>query len=70
MAASDDGDDCIYSLSFMDGAGTRVYDYNAGMSFDKSTQHALKANEQLIGVYGVKDKFDTISSFGFLVKVK
>ena len=32
-------------------------------------EHQLGDNEELIGVYGIKDKSEYFSAFGFIVKV-
>ena len=40
------------------------------MEYDPSSRYELADNEELIGVYGVKDYYENLSTFGFVVKVK
>ena len=71
MEAFDSGHNTgyTYSIGFLDSAGTRVYDYNPSNSNIPTKKYQLGYNEELIGVYGVKDKKSWFTSFGFIVKV-
>ena len=40
------------------------------MEHDQRNMYQLPENAELIGVYGVKDEWENLSTFGFLVKVK
>ena len=58
---------------FMDNAGKVVYEYNPTNISGATTSYQLGENEELIGVYGVygvREHYYWISSFGFIVKVK
>ena len=57
----------------MDKQGSQVSIYDPKDFINKypgGQEHHLSDNEELIGVYGEKDKFDCFSSFGFIVKVR
>ena len=54
----------------MNDAGNEVYAFNPTDDTPKTTAYRLRDNEELIGVYGVKDKRSYFSSFGFIVKVR
>jgi len=58
-----------YRIRFIDDAGNEVYAYNPSNTLVQTTSIQLRDNEELIGVYGVKDKWSWFSSFGFIVKV-
>ena len=69
MAAYDTGS-WTGNFRFMDSAGKVVYEYDPENKYEDSTSYKLSENEELIGVYGVKDKRRHFASFGFIVKVK
>ena len=69
VAACDDGD-CAYRIQFLDIAGGLIQEYNPDKETDEVTEHAFGETEELIGVYGVKDKEYEFSSFGFILKRK
>ena len=54
----------------MDEAGNEVSVYNPSNDTHNTTSYRLNYDEELIGVYGVKDKRSYFSGFGFIVKVK
>ena len=65
----------IYDLQFYDGNGELEQEYVSReiedyMEYDPSSRYELADNEELIGVYGVKDYYENLSTFGFVVKVK
>ena len=60
----------IYRIRFMDSAGREVYVYNPINVSVTTTSYQLGVNEELIGVYGVKNRNSWFTSFGFIVKVK
>lgn len=60
----------LYRLRFMDSAGNEVYAYNPSNTTVPTTTYQIGKNEELIGIYGVKDKSEWLSSFGFIVKLK
>ena len=50
--------------------GKEVYFYNPDNHPHAVKERHLAENEELIGFYGVKDKEDYFTTFGFLVKVR
>ena len=50
----------------MDKARNMLFEYNPDKHQHGVTVHELAENEELIGVYGVKDKQGWFTSFGFL----
>ena len=64
--------DCTYGVKFMDKDGNQmsIYDPNNNMNLQPGAVHEIADNEELIGVYGVKDKERWFSAFGFIVKVR
>ena len=54
----------------MDSTGNEVYAYNPKNTTVQTATYRLQENEELIGIYGVKDKSQWFSSFGFIVKMK
>jgi len=65
-----EGADWVYRIDFLAADGSIVHSYNHGNSSNKVTAFDIGSNEELIGVYGVKDKSNYFTSFGFIVKVK
>ena len=60
----------IRRLTFLDKEGNEIDSYNPN-NRDRSGQvHEIGENEELIGVYGVKDLDNWFNSFGFIVKVR
>ena len=68
--AAHDGQYWTGKIRFMDSSGKEVYVYNPSNDNHKTTSYMLSDDEELIGVYGVKDRRSYFSSFGFIVKVK
>ena len=65
-----DSEDLIGALQFYD-KDKVVYDYNPeDYSTKENLRYQLNSNEELIGVYGVKDNWYRFKTFGFIVKVK
>ena len=66
----------IQLLRFYDSTGNKVYEYNPYNSecgerrVPEEIRHEIADNEELIGVYGVKEKKNWLSNFGFIVKTK
>ena len=66
----------IVLLQFYDSTGNKQHEYNpydrecGNRGVSEEIRHEIADNEELIGVYGVMDKMDSMSSFGFIVKVK
>ena len=58
------------NIKFLDSRENELYSYNPGSWRSKTVTHQIAENEELIGVYGVKDKEAYLTSFGFIVKVK
>ena len=53
----------------MDAKNTVLTEYDAGGSKNFETKiFKLNENQQLIGIYGVKEKLSYITSFGFLIR--
>ena len=61
----------VLNLRFFDKDSNLVCAYDPhAISRDYKTQAVnLRANEELFGVYGTKDKYNYFSNFGFIVKV-
>ena len=66
--AAHDGKYWTAQIIFMENAGKEFYAYNPSNATQKTTAYRLGENEELIGVYGLKDKSSYFSSFGFIVK--
>ena len=58
----------IYRVTFLDGKGKEIEKYHPKWFGQGGIVHELAENEELIGIYGVKDKQDYFTSFGFIVK--
>ena len=60
----------IYSLRFLDKDCGLISSYDPINCGDNGTVYEIAANEDLIGLYGVrKDNLEYFTSFGFIVKV-
>ena len=58
-------------ITFLDREGSEINSYNPNNIEKKGPIHELASeNEQLIGVYGIKDQFKHLTGFGFIVAVK
>ena len=64
-----DTESYLYQIGFTDSAGNEVESYNPRNTSIPTTKFQLGENEELIGVYGVKNKRSWLTSFGFIVKV-
>ena len=62
----------IFCLTFLDKEGNEIDSFNpmAQDSYKNGQIHEIGESEDLIGVYGQKDKDNKFSSFGFIVKVR
>ena len=63
----------INIVQFMDRDGAQINEFNPGNvegNEENGSTHQIAENEALIGFYGVKDKEDWFTTFGFIVKVK
>jgi len=67
----------IHALQFYDSNEELAQEYFASAIpdyeeyvYDPSSRYELAENEELIGVYGVKDYYENFITFGFKVKVK
>ena len=57
-------------MTFLDKGGKLIDKYNPmNHRVHEGTKYELQENEELIGVYGVKDLAEYFNSFGFIVKV-
>ena len=68
-----DGNESAYTLSlgFTDKYGVLIDSFMPNPDYPPNqVAHFIAENEELIGVYGVKDKIVYFSSFGFIVKVR
>ena len=60
----------ICAVWLFDENGTQVAQYNPwDWDVYQGELVELRENEEIIGVYGVKDKVDWFSNFGFIAKV-
>ena len=60
----------INSIFFMDKVGNEIESYEAQIGEGLEEQLIqLASNEEIFGVYGVKDSSDHFTSFGFIIKV-
>ena len=71
MKESDGGDDYTNCIFFLDIAGNEVASYDPDVNISKDgLAFDIAENEEIFGVYGVKDKEDYFTSFGFIVRTK
>ena len=56
-------------MQFYDDDGKLLSEYNPYGRDEQCTYHEVGVNEELVGVYGVKDKQSYFYSFGFIVRV-
>ena len=63
------GTDVLICLAFYDKNKKKIDSYNPDDYSIDGPIHKIAENEELIGVYGVKEDED-FSSFGFIVRVK
>ena len=68
--AAYDGPSNTGLIRFMDSSENEVYVYDPNNWSRATVEYKIGDNEEIIGVYGVKDKDIYFSSFGFIVKVK
>ena len=65
-----DGPNYAHTIEFLDNAGDIIYTFNPlQYTYSTVTPYPIKENEEIIGVYGVKDTRKWFESFGFIVKV-
>ena len=65
-----EGNHYVDEISFNDASGNLLYRYDPhGRVFTPKTPHLIKENEEIIGVYGVKDMRHYFTAFGIIVKV-
>ena len=61
----------IARIDFMDKNGSQIVQvFSYGTRKGEGNEHLIGDNESLIGFYGVKDKENWFTSFGFIVKVQ
>jgi len=66
----DGGLGVCYVISFYNESGVLVEEYSpTNMYSTYQREYEIQAHEELIGVYGVKDEVNWLSTFGFIVKV-
>ena len=60
----------IARIDFMDKNGSQIVQvFSYGTRKGEGNEHIIADNESLIGFYGVKDKENWFTSFGFIVKI-
>ena len=57
-------------MTFLDSDNNEIDTYNPNNIEQKGPVHEIGDNEELIGVYGIKDEFKHLTGLGFIVKVK
>ena len=57
-------------MTFLDKNGGVIDHYNPNNRARQGNIHEIAENEELIGVYGVRNKAEWLSTFGFIVKVR
>ena len=62
----------VHRVTFIDKKEAAIYSFNPANQERSGPIHRIEDNEELIGVYGVRNKFacNSFSSFGFIVKVR
>ena len=62
---------CVFGLNFFDNSGKNIGSFDPGQRVKEKggVSYSLRQTEEIIGVYGVKDRARCLSSFGFIVKV-
>ena len=60
----------VFRVTFLDNKSDEIDSYNPRNRAREGTVHEIKDNEELIGVYGVKDKDQYFTKFGFIVRVR
>ena len=72
IQARDDGNSCIARITFLDKEGVEIDCYNPKLWKKEGEIRIVGEKEELIGVYGVRNKAgnDWFSSFGFIVRVR
>jgi len=66
----DGGYTYVRRVTFLDSEGIEIDSYNPENKERLGVMHEIEANEELIGVYGIKDKRWCFTGFGFIVKVR
>jgi len=70
QVAAYDGPDYAHTIKFNDANGNIVETFNPfKYTYATKSPYLIKENEELIGVYGIKDISHWFSAFGFIVKV-
>lgn len=60
-----------HAVTFLDRDGSVIDIYNPNNDAREGVVHAIAEDEELIGVYGVRNKANSyFSNFGFIVKIK
>ena len=60
----------LTQLKFYDEEDNLITEYNPKNRSDDEHEQVLEDNEELFGIYGVKNKQKYLTTFGFIVKVK
>ena len=60
----------ITALKFLDKDDKEICAYNPNERNDSEIDQVLRDDEEIFGVYGVKDKNNYLTTFGFIVKVR
>ena len=61
---------CVTTVKFLDQDNNTIGAYNPRNYCHEEKQIVLHENEEIIGVYGLKDKKFSFSTFGFMLRVK
>ena len=70
MAQDNGGSAYVLTANFSDKDGSMVCSYAPNGHGGEGGMEFIGANEELIGVYGIKDKNDYLDAYGFIVKVR
>ena len=60
----------LTQIRFYDIDDSVITEYNPKNRNDDEHEQVLEDNEEIFGVYGVKDKQKYLTTFGFIVKVR
>ena len=60
----------VTTLKFLDMYDEEICSYNPHERDDPVIEQVLREDEEIIGVYGVKDKSNYLTTFGYIVKIR
>ena len=60
----------VTALKFLDKYDEQICSYNPNERNDPVIEQDLREDEEIIGVYGVKDKSNYLTTFGYIVKIR